>query len=63
VLVARLYGWREGLRSIPRAVVANIIDMMAARRAVGLYLTARRDGVVRWDKTRHDFPADPASAR
>jgi bacteriophage N4 adsorption protein B len=53
VLVARLYGWREGLRSIPRAVVANIIDMMAARR----------DGVVRWDKTRHDFPADPASAR
>lgn len=63
VLVARLYGWGEGLRSIPRAFVANIIDMMAVRRAVGLYLRARRDGVVRWDKTRHDFPADPASAR
>lgn len=62
-LVARLYGWREGIRSIPRAVVANMIDMVAARRAVGLYLRARRDGVVRWDKTRHDFPADPASAR
>lgn len=63
MIVARLYGWREGMRSIPRAFFANVIDMMAARRAVGVYLSARRDGIVRWDKTRHDFPADPASAR
>ena len=63
VIVARLYGWREGLRSIPRAFFANVIDMMAARRAVGVYLSSRRDGIVRWDKTRHNFPADPASAR
>ena len=63
IIVARLYGWREGGRSIPRAFFANVIDMMAARRAVGVYLSARRDGVVRWDKTRHDFPDDPASAR
>lgn len=63
ILVARLYGWQEGLRSIPRAVLANIIDMMAARRAVGVYLRARRDGHVRWDKTGHHFPADPAAAR
>lgn len=63
VLVARLYGWREGVRAVPRAFVANIIDMMAARRAVALYLRARRDGIVRWDKTRHHFPVDPASAR
>ena len=62
-LVTRLYGWREGVRSIPRAFVANVIDMIAARRAVALYRRARRDGVVRWDKTRHEFPADPATAR
>jgi len=63
LLVMRLYGWREGVRSIPRAFVANVIDMIAARRAVGLYRRARRDGMVRWDKTRHEFPADPATAR
>ncbi|UVO54661.1 glycosyl transferase family protein [Sphingomonas sp. SUN039] len=63
VLVTQLYGWREGLRSIPRSFFANVIDMMAARRAVEVYLKARRDGVVRWDKTRHAFPADPGTAR
>ena len=63
VLVTRVYGWREGLRSVPRAFVGNVIDMMAARRAVGIYLRSRRDGVVRWDKTGHRFPADPVKAR
>jgi bacteriophage N4 adsorption protein B len=62
-LVTRIYGWREGVRSIPRAFVGNVIDMMAARRAVGIYRRSRRDGVVRWDKTGHRFPADPAKAR
>ncbi len=55
--VTRAYGWREGLWSIPRAALANIIAMMAARRALGLYLKMRRDGVIRWDKTAHHFPA------
>lgn len=55
--VTRTYGWREGLRSIPRVIVGNVIAIMAARRALWLYLTMRRDGVVRWDKTRHAFPA------
>ncbi len=51
------YGWREGLWSLPRAVIANIVAMIAARRALVLYLRMRRDGVVRWDKTAHIFPA------
>lgn len=55
--VTASYGWREGLMSIPRAVVANIIAMIAARKAVALYLRMRREGVVRWDKTAHHFPA------
>lgn len=55
--VARAYGWREGLRSIPRVVVSNIIAMMAARRAVFRYLSIRRTGSASWDKTAHAFPA------
>jgi adsorption protein B len=57
VLVTHLYGWREGCRSIPRIIVANFIAILAAWRAVGLYIRLRRDGVVRWDKTSHIFPA------
>lgn len=54
--VARTYGWREGLRSIPRVVVGNVIAMLAARQAVMLYAAA---GAPRWDKTAHSFPAAP----
>jgi bacteriophage N4 adsorption protein B len=54
--VTYAYGWREGLRAIPRAVIGNVIAIMAARRALWLYLRMRREGVVRWDKTAHAFP-------
>ncbi len=53
------YGWREGLRAIPRAIVSNIIAMMAARRAMMRYLTTRPGAEPRWDKTRHIFPERP----
>ncbi len=52
-------GWREGLRSIPRAVASNILAILAARRALGHYGRWRRTGEVRWDKTAHEF-AEPA---
>ena len=52
---ASAYGWGEGLRSIPRLVVGNVIAMLAAARAVSLHLSG---GAKRWDKTRHIFPAD-----
>ncbi|MFC7499377.1 glycosyl transferase family protein [Enterovirga sp. GCM10030262] len=55
--VTHFYGWREGLRSIPRVVIGNIIAMLAARRAVMRYLGTRRSGRVDWDKTVHFFPA------
>lgn len=54
--VAQAYGWREGLRSLPRVVVGNIIAMAAARRAVLRYLRGRRTGALHWDKTAHAFP-------
>jgi bacteriophage N4 adsorption protein B len=54
--VTRAYGWREGLRSLPRVIVANAIAMLAARRAIFAYLRIRRTGLARWDKTAHAFP-------
>jgi adsorption protein B len=49
------YGWRQGVLSVPRLVVGNVIAMLAAARAVSLHL---RGGATRWDKTRHIFPAE-----
>ena len=48
------YGWREGLLSIPRLVVGNVVAMLAAARALSLHLGG---GARKWDKTRHTFPA------
>jgi adsorption protein B len=53
--VANAYGWREGLRSIPRTAVANFIAVLAARQAVMQYRFAR--GAPAWDKTDHAFPS------
>lgn len=49
------YGWREGLRSIPRTFVANLIAILAARRALLLHSAG---GPRRWDKTHHVFPKE-----
>jgi adsorption protein B len=48
------YGLAQGILSVPRLVVGNMIAICAALRALGLYL-ARSPQV--WDKTRHTFPA------
>ncbi|HEV2815672.1 MAG TPA: glycosyl transferase family protein [Allosphingosinicella sp.] len=57
--VAHALGWREGLRSLPRAVTANLIAILAARRALGRYLGLRRTGASAWGKTVHAFPRRP----
>ena len=49
------YGWGQGVLSIPRLVVGNVIAMLAAARAVSLHFGG---GAKRWDKTRHIFPAE-----
>jgi len=49
------YGWREGLRSIPRMVVANIVAVLAAWRALQLHSAG---GAKQWDKTQHIFPVE-----
>ncbi len=50
---ARWYGLRAALLSLPRAFVANVIAMLAARRAIILYWRMLRSGEVVWDKTEH----------
>ena len=52
---AAAYGLGEGLRSIPRLVIGNLIAMLAAARAISLHIGG---GATRWDKTRHIFPAE-----
>lgn len=50
---ARCYGWREAAFAVPRALVANLIAMLAVRRAIILYWRMLRSGTVVWDKTEH----------
>jgi adsorption protein B len=52
---ASAYGLEEGLMSIPRLVVGNVIAVLAAFRAITLHANG---GPKRWDKTRHMFPAE-----
>jgi adsorption protein B len=49
------YGWKEGVLSVPRLVVGNVIAVLAAARAVSLHMGG---GATRWEKTRHIFPAE-----
>ena len=50
---ASAYGIGQGLLSIPRLVVGNVIAILAALRALSLHMGG---GARRWDKTRHIFP-------
>lgn len=54
--VSRAHGWRDGLLSIPRILVANYIALLAARRAVAIYARLLAGSAPRWDKTEHQFP-------
>ena len=53
------YGWREGLRSLPRQLIGNYIAILAGRRAFADYAASLRGKPVVWDKTDHrHHPAD-----
>lgn len=58
---AREYGVAEGIRAILRIPVANVISIMAGRRAVAAYLRTLNGAAARWEKTdHHAHPARPA---
>ncbi|WP_313536412.1 glycosyl transferase family protein [Sphingomonas sp.] len=64
-LVVRLHGWREGCWATPRMMVGNYIDLLAARRALWMYVRLLAGGPLRWEKTAHQFPGtsfDPQMA-
>jgi adsorption protein B len=48
-----LYGLAEGLRSVVRMPIANLIMIVAARRALMAYLRTLRGGEPIWEKTSH----------
>lgn len=49
----REYGWAEAARSVLRLPVANIIAIMAGRRALTAYVRSLTGQAVVWDKTTH----------
>ena len=49
----REYGLFEGLVAIPRIFVANVIAIMAGRRALSAYIRSLGGAEVSWDKTKH----------
>jgi adsorption protein B len=57
---AHEYGLAEGLRGIVRIPVANVIAILAGRRAINAYVGTLRGRALRWDKTEHR--SHPASA-
>ncbi len=57
-MVWSMHGPRQALLSVPRSIVANIISIVAARRACVTYLRLVFGGQLKWDKTAHGhFPA------
>jgi bacteriophage N4 adsorption protein B len=59
VLTTREYGLTEGILAILRIPVANVIAIMAGRRAILAYLRTLRGAELSWDKTDHSY--HPAS--
>ncbi len=57
--VAREYGFSEGVLAVLRIPVANVISIMAGRRALMAYIKTLRGSDVVWDKTEHaSHPSD-----
>ena len=52
---AREYGVAEGLRAVLRLPLANVIAIMAGRRAVAAYVRTLGGRAAAWDKTEHDL--------
>ncbi len=51
-------GWQEAVRALPRAIIANGINFLAALRAIRSYGAVHAaGGQFGWDKTTHSFPA------
>lgn len=57
--VRRIYGFWQGLLSIPRLVWGNTINFVATMRALRLYARYLVTGTaISWDKTDHVYPSE-----
>ncbi|MCW2395365.1 MULTISPECIES: glycosyl transferase family protein [unclassified Sphingobium] len=56
IFVWRAYGWAQALLSVPRTITGNIVAILAAGRAISIYVRHLRGRALVWDKTRHRFP-------
>ena len=54
VLVGREYGWAEGFAAVLRIPIANVIAIVAARRALFRYVAGLLGRPQGWEKTEHD---------
>ncbi len=63
--VSKIYGWEQGLMSVPRVVIGNFVNFAAIMRAWKLYMGHVFLGNrIVWDKTAHDFPeSEPTEDR
>lgn len=58
LFTSKIYGWEQGLLSIPRIVVSNIICFLAVFRATRIYATHLLTGArLTWEKTFHVYPS------
>jgi adsorption protein B len=57
---AREYGLAEGVRGVLRIPVANVVAILAGRRALFAYVRTLRGELISWDKTVHS--AHPATS-
>lgn len=56
--VGIMYGWEHAVLSVPRMIIGNFINALAAGRAWRLFLGHVMFGKpLVWDKTMHDFPS------
>jgi bacteriophage N4 adsorption protein B len=55
--VNRVFGPKQAIFSVPRTVVANLVNLWATLRAIRMYLRSRFSGKqLEWLKTEHLFP-------
>ncbi|PTW47000.1 adsorption protein B [Sphingomonas faeni] len=59
IFTGRSYGMREAIWALPRFLVGNLVSLIAAPRALIVYIGMLRGAAPVWDKTRHEFPDLP----
>jgi len=57
IFVTQYYGLFQGLLSLPRMLLGNLINFLANWRAIKQVIQQGNPRRVAWDKTTHDFPA------